>query len=162
MSQNFDVLSTFCGRIQNTFSLNSLLGIISFTCTSHIHLTILTSARWSATSFSLLTGQVSLPCNTLLHTQLLYSLPLLINGISLLVSNGTNCLNLFHQFGFWPPQLHSASPTTCYTHAMFILLLLLTYFRHHGSLWMCVHIWFNNMCVWFSGSHAWLFSSVNG
>jgi len=34
-----------------------------------------------------LTGQVSLLCNKLLHTQLLYSLPLIINDISLLVSN---------------------------------------------------------------------------
>ena len=36
----------------------------------HIHLTILISASWSAT-FSFLTGQVSLPCNTLLRTPLL-------------------------------------------------------------------------------------------
>jgi len=77
-----------------TLSLNSLLGTLSFTLTLHIHLTILISARWSATSFSFLTGQVSLPCSILLHTQLLYSLPLLITDISLLVSNGTNCLNL--------------------------------------------------------------------
>jgi len=33
--------------------------------------------------FSILIGQVSLPCSILLHTQLLYSLPLLINDISL-------------------------------------------------------------------------------
>ena len=39
---------------------------------------------------------VSLPCNILLRTQLLYNLPLTVNDISLLVSNGTNCLNLFH------------------------------------------------------------------
>ena len=35
--------------------------------------------------FSFLTGQVSLPCNILLHIQLLYSLPFI-----------TNCLNLLH------------------------------------------------------------------
>ena len=70
-----------------SLSLNSLLGALSFTLTLHIHLTILISACWSATSFSFLTGQVSLPCSILLHTQLLYSLPLLINDISLLVSN---------------------------------------------------------------------------
>jgi len=70
--------------------LNSFLGTLSVTLTLHIHLTILISARWSATSFSFLTGQVSLPCIILLRTQLLYSLPLLINYISLLVSNGTN------------------------------------------------------------------------
>jgi len=43
----------------------------------HIHLTILISARRSATSFCFCTGQVSLPCNMPLHTQLLYSLPLI-------------------------------------------------------------------------------------
>jgi len=42
-----------------------------------------------------LTGQVSLPCNMLLLTQLLYNLPLMIRDTSLLVSSGTNCLNLF-------------------------------------------------------------------
>ena len=34
-----------------SLSLNSLLGTLSFTLTLHIHLTILISARWSATSF---------------------------------------------------------------------------------------------------------------
>jgi len=42
-------------------SLNSLLGTLSFTLMPHIHLTILMSARWSATLLSFLTGQVSLP-----------------------------------------------------------------------------------------------------
>ena len=41
-----------------SLSLNSLLGTLSFTLTLHIHLIILISARWSATSFSFLTGQV--------------------------------------------------------------------------------------------------------
>jgi len=76
-----------------SLSLNSLLGTLSFTLTLDIHLTILISAHWSATSFSFLIGQVSLPCSILLRTQLLYSLPLLINDISLLVSNGTSCLS---------------------------------------------------------------------
>jgi len=93
-------------------SLNSLLGTLSFTFTLHIHLTILISARWSATSFSFLTGQVSLPCSILLCTQLLYSLPLLINNISLLVSNGTNCLNLFHLIRILAFTAASASPST--------------------------------------------------
>ena len=79
-----------------SLSLNSLLGSLSFTLTLYIHLTILISARWSATSFYFLTGQVSLPCSVLFRIQLLYSLSLLINDISLLVSNGTNCVNLFH------------------------------------------------------------------
>ena len=61
-----------------SLSLNPLLGTLSFTLTLHIHLTIFISARWSATSFSFLTGQVSLLCSILLCTQLLYSLPLLI------------------------------------------------------------------------------------
>jgi len=67
-----------------SLSLNSLLGTLSVTLTLHIHLTILISACWSATSFSFLTGQVSLPCSILLRTQLLYNLPLLINDIAIL------------------------------------------------------------------------------
>ena len=69
----------------------------SFSLTPHIHLTILISARWSATTFSFLTGQVSLPCNMLLRTQLLYNLPLIIKDMPLLVSSGTSCLNLFQR-----------------------------------------------------------------
>ena len=67
-----------------SLSLSSLLGILSFNLTPHIHLTILISARWSATTFSFLTGQVSLPCSMLLRTQLLYNLPLIIKDTSLL------------------------------------------------------------------------------
>ena len=48
-------------------SLSSLLGNLSFSLMPHIHLTILISACWSATTFPLLTGQVSLPCNMLLR-----------------------------------------------------------------------------------------------
>jgi len=94
-----------------SLGLNSLLGTLSFTLTLHIHLTILVSARWSATSFSFLTGQVSIPCSILLRTQLLYSLPLLINDISLLVSNGTNCLNL-DPVWIQASTAASASPST--------------------------------------------------
>jgi len=89
-----------------SLSLYPLLGILSRSFTPHIHLTILISARWNATSLSFLTGQVSLPCNILLHTQLLYNLPLIINDISLLVSNSTNCQNLSIHFEFWALQLH--------------------------------------------------------
>jgi len=56
--------------------------------------------------FSFPTGQVSHPCNILLHTQLLYSLPLIINDISTLVSKDTNCLNYTIQFAFWSQYLH--------------------------------------------------------
>ena len=79
-----------------SLSLSSLLGSLSFSLTPHIHLTILISARWCATTFSFLTGQVSLPCNMLLRTQLLYNLFLIIKDTSLLVSSGTNCLNYGH------------------------------------------------------------------
>jgi len=48
----------------HSLSLNFLLGTLSFTLTLHIHLTILISACWSATSFSFPTGQVSLSCRT--------------------------------------------------------------------------------------------------
>ena len=73
-----------------SLSLNPLLGTLSCSLTPHIYLTILISASCSATSFSFLT------CNILFRTQLLYNLPLTISDISLLVSNGTNCLNLFY------------------------------------------------------------------
>ena len=62
---NTSVMSSIC----NLF-FSCLLGNLSFTLMLHIHLTILISARWSATTFSFLTGQVSLSCNMLLHTQL--------------------------------------------------------------------------------------------
>ena len=71
-----------------SLSLNFLLQILSFTLTSHIHPTILISARWSASSFSFLTGQVSLLCNILLCMQLLYSLP------------HTQHTRTFHKFAF--------------------------------------------------------------
>ena len=51
-----------------SLSLSSLLGNLSFSLVPHIHLTILITARWSATTFSFLTGHVSLPCNMLLRT----------------------------------------------------------------------------------------------
>ena len=76
-------------------SLSTLNSAWNSILTSHIHLTILISVCWSATLFSFFTDQVSLPCNILLCTKLLYSLLLLINDISLLVTNGTSCLNLF-------------------------------------------------------------------
>ena len=64
------------------------------------------------TTFSFLTGQVSLLCSILLRTQLLYRLPHLINDIYLLVSNGTNCLNLFHPIRILTSTAASASPST--------------------------------------------------
>ena len=92
--------SLFCCNINAmsstpSLSLSSLLRSLSFSLTPHIYLTILISTRWSATTFSFLTGQVSLPCNMLLRTKLLYNLPLIIKDTSLLVSSGTSCLNLF-------------------------------------------------------------------
>jgi len=92
-----------------SLSLKPLLGTLSCSSMPHIHLTIFISACWSATSFSFLIGQVSLPCNILLRTQLLYNLPLTINDISLLVSNDANCLNLFH-----PVQILVSIPLSFY------------------------------------------------
>jgi len=62
--------------------------------------------------FPFLSGQVSLPCNILLRTQLLYSLPLIINDISILVSNCIKCLNLFHPIQILASTVASASPST--------------------------------------------------
>jgi len=60
IATSFAVVSIFISSIPS-LSLNSLLGTLSFTLsftlTLHIHLTILISACWSATSFSFLTGQ---------------------------------------------------------------------------------------------------------
>jgi len=67
-----------------SLSLNPLLGTVSCSLTPHINLTILISARWRDTSFSFVMGQVSLPCNILLCTQLQYNVPLTINDTSLL------------------------------------------------------------------------------
>jgi len=106
----FAVVARFCHLI--LVSLNRFLGTLSSSLMPHIHRTILISACWSATSFSFLTGQVLLPCNILLHTQLLYNLPLTINDISLLASNGTNCLNLFYPIRILVSTATSASPST--------------------------------------------------
>ena len=92
-----------------SLSFNSLLGSLSFSLMPYIHLTILVSARWSATTFSFLTGQVSLPCSMLLRTQLLYNLPLIIKDTSLLVSSGTSCLNLFQPIRILASTAASAS-----------------------------------------------------
>ena len=74
----------------------SLFGSLSFTLTLHIHLTILISARWSATSFSFLTGQVSLPLaqeNTsppVFTVQKATECALKISSIILALCSGTN------------------------------------------------------------------------
>jgi len=95
-----------------SLSLHSLRGTLSFALTLHIHLTVLISALWSAILFSFQTGQVSLRYSILFRTQLLYNLPLLINDISLLVSNGTNCRDLFHPIRILASAAASASPST--------------------------------------------------
>ena len=81
-----------------SLSLNSLLGTLSFSLTSHIHLTILISAcplQFHLIIFSYRPVLTSMHYTTVLCMQLLYSLPL-ISDISILVSSGTNCLYLFH------------------------------------------------------------------
>jgi len=93
-------------------SFNLSLGNLCFTIMSHIHLTIFVSACWSVTSFSFLTCQVSLLCH--FCTQLLYNLPLMISDTSLLVSNGTNCLNLFHPIQILASTAASVSPSIQY------------------------------------------------
>jgi len=71
---NLPCCSTKIMSFNPSHCLNFLLGTLSFILKPHIHLTILISAHWSATSFSFLVGQVSLSCNILLHTQLLYTI----------------------------------------------------------------------------------------
>jgi len=79
----FAVVRRLCCLI--LVSLSTLYLELSCSFMPHIHLTILIFAHGSTTSFSFLMGQVSLPCNILLCTQLLYNPPLSINDISLLV-----------------------------------------------------------------------------
>jgi len=55
--------------------------------------------------------QVSLPCNVLLRTQLLFNFPLIIKDTSLLVSSGTSCLNLFQPIRILASTTASASPS---------------------------------------------------
>jgi len=71
----FAVVPRLCHLILVSLSLNPLLGTPFCSLMPPIYLT----------SFSFLMGQVSLPCNVQLRTQLLYNLPLTINDKSLLV-----------------------------------------------------------------------------
>jgi len=100
-----------CSMSSNpSLSLNPLLGTLSCSLTTCIHLTILICGRWSVTSFSFLTGQVSLPCNIILRTQLCtISLSLSV------ISNKTGrvpdpwkpvalTLDLHNNKGIWPAE----------------------------------------------------------
>jgi len=124
--------------------LNSLLGTLSFILMPHIHLTILISACWNATSFSLLTGQVSLPCNILLCAQLLYNFPLTVNDISLLVSNDTNCLSLYHPTGILATHFPNDFGEDL--------------FMEHGIWWFFV-VWFLDVCCWRYRLVCWIYCS---
>jgi len=84
-----------------SLSLNPLLGTLSCILTPHIVLIILIYACWSATSFSFVMSQTSLPCNILLRIQLLYNLLLKVSDISLLVSNGTGYASLLINAFVW-------------------------------------------------------------
>jgi len=139
-----------------SLSLNPLLGTLSCSLMLHIHLTILISARWSATSFSFLTDQVSLPCNILLRTQLLYNLPLTIYDISLLVSNGTNCLHLFYPIRILVSTAASASPSTLNTSWSFLYPISNIWKQH----FICPQLAKNSLSVgfWMVCNWSWYFS----
>jgi len=77
---------------------------------SHFHVEFYFA--YNCSTASLRPGLTS--CSILLSTQLLYSFPLLINDISLLVSNGTNCWNLFHPIRILASTAASASPSRTY------------------------------------------------
>jgi len=65
-TQSLSYFCITCPYHRNPFccslSLNPLLTTLFCSLMPHIHLTMLISALWGATSFSFLTGQVSLPC----------------------------------------------------------------------------------------------------
>jgi len=87
----FAVVPRLCHLI--LVSLSTLYLELFCSLTPYIHLTISSLLAEVPPHFPFfLTGQVSLPC-TILRAQLLYNLPLTISDISLMVSNGTNCLN---------------------------------------------------------------------
>jgi len=83
-----------------SLSFHSLLRALSFSLMPHIHLTILISARWSATSFSFLSGQILL--YDVLLTQLLYSLPLIIMIYPYWLLMVPTAWIYSIQFKFWP------------------------------------------------------------
>jgi len=89
---------------------------------SHVHLTILISARWSATSFSFLTGQVSIHA-TYYFAHNCWCLPFIVNDISKLVCTGTNCSDLLHPLRIVSSAAVVASPS------MLNYLNSKTYFR---------------------------------
>jgi len=79
-----------------SLSLNPLVGTLSCSLMPHIHLTILISACWCATSFSFCyrPGLTSMQ-HTTLHTAAVQS-PTHYQWYILIGKHGTNCLNLFH------------------------------------------------------------------
>jgi len=93
--------------ISQLFTCNSVFYLNATHPSNHSHLCPL---KCHLIFFSY--SYVSLLCNILLRTQLLYNLPLTINDMSSLVSNGTNCLNLFHPFRILASTAASASPST--------------------------------------------------
>jgi len=71
--------------LSQLFTWNSIFYLNVTHSSDHSHLCLL-----KCHLIFFFTGQVSLPYNILFHTQLLYSLPLIINDISFLVSNTGN------------------------------------------------------------------------
>jgi len=130
-----------------SFSVIPLLGSLSCILTPHVHLTILISARRSATTFSFLTGQVLLPCNILLRTDVLYSLSLAINDISLLVSNGTKHLSLFHPIWSLVSKAASASPSTL---NVYICASCASYWIHATSTNKCLSLYSVHATLYFT------------
>jgi len=109
--RNLFCCSTVIMSSNPSLSLNTLLGILSCSFNPHIHLTILISARWSATSFSFLMGQISFPCYVLLCTQLLYNLTLSFNDITI-GSHWYQLPELFSPIRILFSTAASASPST--------------------------------------------------
>jgi len=109
----FAVVLRLCHLI--LVSLNPLLGTLSCSFTPHIQpFSSLPAAV--PPYFPFLWARSHFDANTTSHTtavqSLSLSLSLAINDISLLVSNGTNCLNLFHPIRILVSAAVSASPST--------------------------------------------------
>jgi len=79
--------------------------------TLYLELYLLPYRHTSIWPFSSLPAEVPPHFPFLLHTQLLYRLPLIINDTSILVSNGTKGLNLCHPIRILASTAASASPS---------------------------------------------------
>jgi len=140
---DYNYVCTDFGVSGLSLSLNSLLSL-----TPHVHLTILISAHWIATSFSFLTGQDSLPCNILLCSQLLFHESLIAFSSTVTLFDtpfrqfdpAISCLSFTVCFAirkksfWWLGSFKSLAHSLCFFSFGFCLLFLYSF---HASVEFC-------------------------